>query len=118
MSSFTAKNFPAGFPYQVGVSGTTNAGPLLQAIPSSPTDISTKDTYVFQISLTNGSGGALTFTLSDKQGTPIEGMKATSIANASTVSFNWEEGLFCKGGVTWGASGAGLTGQIVAFYRA
>ena len=44
-------------------------------------------------------------------------MDATSIPANTTVCFNWEDGIFMKGGMTWGAGGAGLTGSVVAFNR-
>lgn len=117
MSSLSSRQFPMGFPEQVGVTGTTNAGPLLAAVPTSPTSIVSKDTYLFQISLTNGTASAISFTLSDKQSSPKAAMDATSIPANTTVSFNWADGIFMKGGMTWGAGGAGLTGSVVAFNR-
>lgn len=117
MASLNTRNFNPGFPKQVGVSGTDNGGPLLQAIPTSAADLSTTDTFLFQLSVTNGSGGALTITLKDIQGTPIEAMKATSIASGATPIYSWPEGLFFKGGLNWIASGAGLTAGIVAFSK-
>jgi hypothetical protein len=117
VASLNAKGAPAGFPYQVGVSGTTNAGPLIQDVPTSAADLSTADTYLFQVSLTNGTGGALTVTLTDKQTSAKNVMEVTTIGAGTTVAFNWEEGLFCKGGLTWVASGAGIDGAVVAFYR-
>lgn len=118
MASGTAKGFPFGFPYQVGNSGTTNGGPLIQDVPQVAADLSTKDTYLFQISLTNGTAGALTVTVTDKQTSAKNVMDAASIPANTTVAFNWEEGLFCKNGLTWVASGAGIDGSVVAFYRA
>lgn len=117
MASLNTRNFPPGFPKQVGVSGTTNGGPLLQAIPNSAADLSTTDTFLFQLSVTNGTGGALTITVADKQGTPVEALKATSIAAGATTILSWPEGLFLKGGLNWVASSTGLTAGVVAFSK-
>ncbi len=117
MASLSTRNFTPGFPKQVGVSGTTNAGPLLQAIPNVAADLTTTDTFLFQLSVTNGSGGALTFTLKDIQGSPIEAAKITSVASGVTAVYYWPEGLFFKGGLNWVASAGGLTAGIVAFYK-
>ena len=117
MASLSTRNFPPGFPKQVGVSGTTNSGPLIQDVPTVAADLATTDTFLFQFSFTNGTAGALTITVTDKQTSAKNVMDVTSIPAATTVAFNWEEGLFCKGGLTWVASGAGIDGSVVAFSR-
>lgn len=117
MASGNAKSFPYGFPNQIGVSGTTNAGPLLQDVPTVAADLVAKDTYLFQVQVTNGTGAAISLTMTDKQSPAKNVFDATSIPANTTVAFNWEEGLFCSGGLTWVAGAVGLDGSVVAFYR-
>lgn len=115
MASLNTRNFPPGFPKQVGVYGTTKGGPPIVTMPTVAADLTTTDTFVFQLVVTNASGGALTITLKDKTGgTSI--FNATSIANASTVVYDFPEGLFFDGGLNWVASGV-ITAAIVAFYK-
>ncbi len=101
MASLNTRNFAPGFPYQLGVSGTTNGGPLTTIMPAVAADRTTTDTYVFQIVVTNTTGGAL-----------------TSVGAAGTTVLNFPEGLFFKGGLNWVASATpGLNANIVAFYK-
>ena len=118
MSSSTSKQFPFGFPYQVGVSGTSNTGFPIADVPTVAADLSTKDSYLFQVSFTNGTAGNLTITMTDKQTSAKNILDASTIPANTTVAFNWDEGIFCSGGITWVASGAGIDGSVVAFYRA
>jgi hypothetical protein len=117
MSSATSKQFPYGFPNQVGVTGTTEAGPLLQDVPTSPTDLVTKDSYLFQASFTNGTAGAISVTIADRQASAKYAMELASIPANTAVAFNWSEGIFMKGGITWSAASGGIDGSVVAFYR-
>lgn len=118
MASYGPKGFPYGFPYQVGVTGTTYGGMPITDVPTSPTDLIAKDTFIFQASFTNNSGSDRTITIADKQASPKYAMEATTISSGTTVSFNWEEGLFLYGGLTWSVSGTGVDGSVVAFYKA
>ena len=90
----------------------------LQAVPTSLTDIpgATKDTYIFQLVVSNTTAGALTFTLQDKQGSPLKLYNAVSLAASSQpIVFQTEEhAILMSGGAQWQASGPGLVAEVVA----
>lgn len=118
MASLNTRNFSPGVPKQVGVTGTTTLGPLLAALPTVAADLTTTDTWVFQLHLANTTAGALTVTITDKQAAPIAAFSALSIGANAVAVFSWPEGLFFKGGLNWVVSGAGgVNASIVAFAK-
>lgn len=70
-----------------------------------------RDVYVSFIQLTNTTGGALTVTVADRQGTPVHLLSAVSIAANTTFVIKMDP-RWCPGGVTWLASGSGVTGYM------
>lgn len=73
------------------------------------------DCYVSSIDICNETAGALTVTITDNQGTPVEFLKDASIAAKATVSINFNNLRKFKGGIIWQASAAGLNGQLEGF---
>jgi len=88
----------------------------LQAIPTSAADLAAKSTYLYQLSLTNTTAGALTITINDKQSTPVALFNAVSLAANSLTIVSWPMGVLMKGGINWVASGAGIKAEVVAGY--
>jgi len=90
----------------------------ITVVPNSGTDLATKDTIVYGVHICNNTAGAVTFTLTDKQGTPLKIFNAQSIAANSSLTVNWNEGIFCTGGLVWSAGAAtSLHGYVDARYR-
>lgn len=107
MSSRTAVGFEPGVGFELSK--------VLQAVPAVTTALTTKGCYIFQFSVTNGTGADVTVTIQDGLGGYL--MKATNIVSATTVSFNWDEGQFMSGGITWSASATGLWAGVMVFTR-
>lgn len=87
--------------------GTVQIKP--QAVPTSTTTITAFDAYLKTITVSNPTAGAITFTLSDKQASPIAILGAVSIAANTTYVIVWPELYWCPGGFTVTSSGSGLT---------
>lgn len=81
--------------------GTRVLSRAIQVIPNSDTDVSTTDTAIYQISVTNVTGGACTLTVKDKQATARYLINAASIAAATTYVLSWPEGAFMSSGFSW-----------------
>jgi hypothetical protein len=108
MASLNSQNWS---PYRNSVSE------VIVAVPSVAADLAASDTRLYQISVCNTTGGALTLTLKDKQITPRNILTAVSIAANTSYIVVWPEGLFCSGGLNWVASGAGLEASVTAWYK-
>jgi hypothetical protein len=85
-----------------------------QAVPTSTTAIATVDAYLRMITISNPTAGAITFTLADRQGSPISALGAVSIGANTTYIVIWakeedEMGYWCPNGFTLTSSGSGLT---------
>jgi hypothetical protein len=80
-----------------------------QAVPTSSTAVTTYDAYLHTITIANTTSGALTFTLADRQASPVSAMSAVSIAANRTYVIVFPNGYWCPGGFTVIASGSGLT---------
>jgi hypothetical protein len=87
------------------------------AVPTVAADLTTTDSWLFQISITNSTALPINITILDKQGTPRGAMRASAIPANTTVAFNWEEGLFMSGGVNWVAAGAGLEAGLTLWFK-
>lgn len=81
--------------------GTRQLSRAIQLVPSSDTDVSTTDTEIYQISVTNVTGAACTFTVKDKQATARYLVNAASIAAATTYVIVWPEGAYMEDGFSW-----------------
>jgi hypothetical protein len=80
--------------------------------PGSATDIATATVWVDQVFVCNTTGGALTFTMADKAGTPVEVYTAKSIAANDVLGpVTFEPPLVCTDGININAA-AGLDVRI------
>jgi hypothetical protein len=79
-----------------------------QAVPTSTTAVTPADAYLQTVTVTNTTSGALTFTLADRQVSPVAVMTAVSIAANTTYVIAFPNLYWCPGGFTVAASGSGL----------
>ena len=85
------------------------------AVPGSPTILTSKSCVVFQITVSNTTGGALTFTVSDRQASPQTPIDAVSIPANTILIMTFPEGARFKGGITWSAGSTGLIAETFGF---
>lgn len=85
----------------------------LVAVPSSLTDFTAVTASLFSVAVHNPTGGAITLTVTDKQGTPVQ-LVSVSIVASGTFLLESFYSIPMLGGIRWGGSGAGLVGSIVA----
>jgi len=81
--------------------------------------LTTSDTQLYQINVTNTTGIAKTFTI---VATPtyfpgVFILAEYSIGGNATIIIHWPEGLWCEGGLAYGASDTGLEGAVAAWYK-
>ena len=79
-----------------------------QAVPTSTTVVAASDAYLKTVTVVNTTGGALTFTLSDRQGTPVALLAAVSVSANTTYVISFPALYWCPSGFTVAASGTGL----------
>lgn len=90
------------------------------AVPTSLTTITSTDTILFQIVLTNNTAATIQFTLQDRQGGPIklfDGSNGFGVDPGTPFTFSVENGTAMINGMRWQASGAGLYADIIANYN-
>jgi hypothetical protein len=94
---------------------TVAAGSTLAAVPTSATLVTSAATAcVVAVIMNNTTGSALTVTVTDNTATPINDVLTFSIpANSQLIQPLW--GAAFNLGVKWTASGAGVTGAVVAY---
>lgn len=86
--------------------GTVQIKP--QAVPTSAAIVTSYDAYLKTVTVSNTTAAALTFTLADRQATPVAAMQAVSIAANTSYVIVFPDGYYCPYGFTVTASGAGL----------
>jgi hypothetical protein len=94
--------------YQAGSVGSGDVQIKPQATPTSSTVVASTDAYLKQVTVTNTTSGALTFTLSDRQGTPVDFISAVSFPGNSVTVIPVPVPYWLPNGFTVVASGAGL----------
>jgi len=95
-----------------------SVNPAMQFVPDSATDLTSTNSLLYSIYVNNISSGAVTFTVKDKQATPMEIIPALSIGADSAVFFEWNDGIVCPGGINWIASAASaLSAAVTATYK-
>ena len=88
----------------------------LQVLPNTPTDVTTMDTWLFQVVLNNKTAGAVTVTITDNAGTPLDLLTAVSIAANTAYVIAFPEGQYMPGGFKWSASAAtSINGSVKGF---
>lgn len=86
----------------------------LAVVPDSLTVISDNDTVVFQIFVSNNTGGAVNLTVTDGNGLYI--CDVTPVAAQSHLLLAFPEGIFMDGGVKWlSGTASALQGEIVGY---
>lgn len=83
------------------------------AVPAAPADLTTTDTWLFEMTLCNPTGGALTITLLNREVSPKTVVKKAVAAN-DTVTLSFPYGCKFVSGVNWVGSGAGLIATTTA----
>lgn len=90
----------------------------LQTVPNSATDLTVKDTIIFQIVVANKTGSAATFLVLDKAGSPKTLIPTVSLAANTVMVWNFPDGVLMTGGVRWQAGTASaLDAEIFGVYR-
>lgn len=91
----------------------------VQLVPSSATDVTTSDTWLYQLTVANKTAGAVTLQVLDKAGTPRNVVPTVSLEANSLAIMSWPEGVKLTGGMRWAASAANsLEAEVVAGYVA
>lgn len=101
----------AGFAQETPVPLPSTAGVMNIApkdVPTSLTVVTTQDSMLTGITITNTTGGALTFTLQSGQPSPVVFLPAVSIAANTTYVVNIPFGVWMVRGFSVQASGSGL----------
>lgn len=93
-----------------------SVNPALQVVPNSGTALTSEDTLLFSMYVSNTTGGAVTLLVVD--GNSRQVIPTVSIP-ANTVQFyQWNDGIFCPGGITWTAgSASALHAAVTATYK-
>lgn len=88
----------------------------MQTIPNVAADLTTSDTWIFQLFICNKTAGAITVTITDKAASAKSLLAAKSIGANDFLDLNFPEGLLMTGGINWVASGAdSLDASIVGW---
>ena len=88
--------------------------PGIQTLPTTATALTTTDTYIYRLTLTNPTGGAVTVTITDRD-TPAKTLLSVSVPAGSSLVYNYASSpVLAKNGVTWQA-GAAITAEIAAY---
>ena len=76
------------------------------AVPSTLTELTAVDTWIFQIVVSNTTGAPVTFLVQDQQGTPRKLVPTISLGANSVTVLDFPEGVLMKSGVKWQAGAA------------
>jgi hypothetical protein len=98
-----------GTTYPYTSCGTTAFTKALQAMPTSSTAIASSTTCLLSLQVSNTTGGSLTVTVSDNQGTPINFLNGVTILAGESRQYNFPNGANFTTGIKVQASGAGIT---------
>jgi hypothetical protein len=79
-----------------------------QAVPTSLSDLSTRDSHIIGYCFYNSTGGSLTLTIQTKDATPLPLPISGPITSGTSVCSNAPFGILSKGGWSVQASGAGI----------
>lgn len=88
----------------------------LAAVPSALTAFSSKDSWIYQITVCNNTAAPVTFLVQDQQATPIVLIPTISIAANTTYVIDFPEGVKMISGIKWQAGAAtSLYSEIFGF---
>lgn len=89
----------------------------VQAVPTGDTALSSTNTILFQIFVSNPTASGITLTVKDNQTVPVTIISTTIPAN-SVYNYNSDDGTVFLGGIRWNAGGAGLLGEVYGLAKA
>ncbi len=90
----------------------------LSTVPSTLTDVTTSDSWLFQITVANKTAGTVTLTVQDKASPAKSLLSAVSITANTTYVIAIPEGVKMTGGIAWQASaGNSLDAEIKGYYK-
>jgi hypothetical protein len=95
---------------------TSYGGPYeiyYQAVPTSSTNLDSRDVHLLGYCVYNNTGGSLTFTIQSRDGSPLPLPVTGAIGAGSSACNNSPFGILVKGGFSVVASGSGLYYQVV-----
>jgi len=99
-----------GVTYPYTSCGTTAYTAALQAAPTASTAIASATTCLLILNLSNTSAGALTITVSDNAGTPVNFLNAVTLNAGETRTYAFAPGgAKFSSGIKMQASGSGIT---------
>lgn len=78
----------------------------LSVVPNSATDVSTTNSYICQVSVANVTGGAVTFTVTDKASSAKTLIPTVSIPANTVIIMNWPNCVKMTSGISWTAGAA------------
>jgi len=94
------------------------SAPLKEITTNAAADLTTTDSVIYQIVVSNKTGGAVTFTVLDKASSPKSLLTATSIGANTTYVIAFPEGVWMTGGIRWVASAAAsLDCEVYGTYK-
>lgn len=85
----------------------------LVAVPTSLTAVTSTNTFVEQLYVSNTTAGSINLTVQDFSANKI--LATVPVPANSTAMWNWPSLLFSTGGVKWQASGAGLVAELFGY---
>lgn len=94
--------------------GNTVLSSALAAVPTSSTAVATATTCVMAIVANNTTAAAVTLTVSDNQGTPVNDILTFSIPPFSQL-VQPLYGVAFTSGIKWTASATGMTGAVIGY---
>lgn len=98
--------------------GQKQTSGALQVLPNTATTVIGVDCWIYQLMFNNKTGGAVTVTVTDIAGTPLDLLTTVSIAANTAYVIAFPEGQFMSGGFKWSASAAtSINGSVNALYR-
>jgi len=88
----------------------------LVVVPNAAADLSTVDTWVYQIVVANIDSSGCTFKVTDKQGSPLELIPTVTLGATTVTVYSFPEGVLMKSGVNWVAGTANkLRAEVVGY---
>ncbi len=101
----------------IRTTGQKELSSALQVLTNSATAFISKDCVIFQLVFNNKTGGAVTVTVTDQAGTPLDLLTTVSLPANSLTVVAFPEGQYMPGGFKWSASaGTSINASVVGFY--
>lgn len=94
----------AGTTIKKGTYGKS-VNPALQVVPDSATALTSTDTLLYSMYVSNTTASTVTFLVVDGNGREI--VPLVSLPSHSMLSAEWSDGIVAPGGLTWTAGGGG-----------